>query len=60
MENTSIITKGYVHTVIKKRERDIHKGDCGKVLAVAAQRVWQAPLYFAGAVHTEPEAGLCA
>lgn len=38
MENTSIITKGYVHTVIKKRERDIHKGDCGKVLAVAGSK----------------------
>ena len=34
----SIITKGYVHTVIKKRERDIHKGDCGKVLAVAGSK----------------------
>lgn len=38
MENTSIITKEYVHTVIKKRKEDIHKGDCGKVLAVAGSK----------------------
>ncbi len=30
-----IIDKNYVHTVIKERRRDIHKGDCGRVLIIA-------------------------
>lgn len=38
MENTGIITKEYVHTVIKKRRKDIHKGDCGKVLVIAGSK----------------------
>ena len=33
--NTSLITSEYVNTVIKERPRDIHKGDCGKVLVIA-------------------------
>lgn len=35
MENTGIITREYVNTVIRERPRDIHKGDCGKVLIIA-------------------------
>lgn len=38
MENTGIITKEYVHTVIKKRRKDIHKGDCGRVLVIAGSK----------------------
>ena len=38
LETTGIITKEYVHTVIKKRRRDIHKGDCGKVLIIAGSK----------------------
>jgi len=30
-----IITKEFVQTIIGKRDREIHKGDCGKVLLVA-------------------------
>lgn len=30
-----IIDLNYVHTVVKERKRDIHKGDCGRVLIVA-------------------------
>ena len=32
---TGLITLEYVNTVIKERPRDIHKGDCGKVLLIA-------------------------
>ena len=32
MKNNGLITKSYVNTFIKKRDRDIHKGDCGKIL----------------------------
>ena len=35
---TGIIDINYVHTVIKKRRSDIHKGDCGRVLVVAGSK----------------------
>lgn len=38
MKNEGLITKAYVNTFIKKRERDIHKGNCGKVLVFAGSR----------------------
>lgn len=38
MKNDSLITQAYVNTFIKKRERDIHKGNCGKVLIFAGSR----------------------
>jgi len=38
MKNYGLITQAYVNTFIKKRERDIHKGDCGKVLIFAGSK----------------------
>ncbi len=38
MKNNGLITQAYVNTFIKKRERDIHKGDCGKVLILAGSK----------------------
>lgn len=35
MEKPGLITLEYVNTVIKERPRDIHKGNCGKVLVIA-------------------------
>lgn len=35
MENTGLITFEYVNTVIKERPREIHKGQCGRVLIAA-------------------------
>ncbi len=35
MKNKGLITQAYVNTLIKKRDRDIHKGDCGKILVFA-------------------------
>lgn len=35
MYKTGLIDKEYVNTVIKERPRDIHKGDCGRVLVIA-------------------------
>ena len=32
---SSIITKEFVQTIIEKRDREIHKGNCGRVLIVA-------------------------
>lgn len=35
MKKIGLINLEYVNTVIKERPRDIHKGDCGKVLVIA-------------------------
>lgn len=35
MRETCLIDLEYVNTVIKERPRDIHKGDCGRVLVIA-------------------------
>lgn len=35
MGNTGLITLQYVNTVIKERPREIHKGQCGRVIVVA-------------------------
>lgn len=37
-EKNGLITKEFVNTFIKKRERDIHKGDCGRILIVAGSK----------------------
>lgn len=38
MKNNGLITKSYVNTLIKKRDRDLHKGDCGKILIYAGSK----------------------
>lgn len=48
MKNNGLITQLYVNTFIKRREQDIHKGDCGKVLI------------FAGSLGMSGAAVLCA
>lgn len=35
MEKTCLITHEYVNTIIRERPKDIHKGQCGRVLIVA-------------------------
>jgi len=35
MEKPCLITAAYVNTFLKKRERELHKGDCGTILIVA-------------------------
>ena len=35
MENVGLITFEYVNTVIRERPREIHKGQCGRVLIIA-------------------------
>ena len=32
---TSIIDKKFVKTIIEKRRKEIHKGDCGRILIAA-------------------------
>lgn len=38
MKNNGLITKAIVNTFIKKRDRDIHKGNCGRVLVYAGSK----------------------
>ena len=38
MKNNGLITEAYVNTFIKKRDRDIHKGNCGRVLVYAGSK----------------------
>lgn len=38
MEQICLIDKDYVNTHIKKRDRDLHKGSCGKVLIIAGSK----------------------
>lgn len=34
----SIITEEFVKTIIGKRRREIHKGDCGRILIAAGSK----------------------
>lgn len=38
MKIAGLTDRNYVHTVIRKRPQDIHKGDCGRVLIVAGSK----------------------
>ena len=38
MDRTCLIDLDFVNTVIKERPRDIHKGDCGRVLVIAGSK----------------------
>ena len=38
MKNNGLITLSYVNTFIKKRKKDIHKGNCGRVLILAGSK----------------------
>ena len=38
MDNPRLIDKAFVNTVIKRRPKDLHKGDCGKVLVIAGSK----------------------
>ncbi|MGI6734561.1 MAG: NAD(P)H-hydrate dehydratase [Anaerovoracaceae bacterium] len=35
MDNLRLIDEAFVNTFIKKRDKELHKGDCGKVLIIA-------------------------
>lgn len=37
-KNSRLITKSLVNTFIRKREKDLHKGDCGRLLLVAGSK----------------------
>jgi hydroxyethylthiazole kinase-like uncharacterized protein yjeF len=38
MDNLRLIDEAFVNTFIKKRDKELHKGDCGKVLIIAGSK----------------------
>lgn len=38
MEKIRLIDKAFVNTLIRKRHKDLHKGDCGRVLIIAGSK----------------------
>lgn len=58
MEIVGLTDRNFVHTVIRKRPRDIHKGDCGKILIVAGSREMAGAAVFAAKAAIKCGSGL--
>jgi len=58
MKKTGLITLEYVNTVIKERDREIHKGDCGKVLVIAGSKGMAGAAVLCGKAAFRAGAGL--
>jgi len=58
MEISGPITAEYVKTVIKKRARELHKGECGKVLVIAGSKGMAGAAVICGKAAYRAGAGL--
>lgn len=58
MEIIGLIQREHVHTVIRKRPKDIHKGDCGKILIVAGSKEMAGAAVFASKAAIKAGSGL--
>jgi len=58
MFKTDFITEEYVRTVLKERSKDIHKGDCGRVLVVAGSKGMAGAAVLCGKAAFRAGAGL--
>ena len=58
MEIRGLIDREYVHTVIRKRPIDVHKGDCGKVLILAGSKEMAGAAVFASRAAIKCGSGL--
>ena len=58
MEIRGLIDREYVHTVIRKRPRDVHKGECGKILIIAGSRGMAGAAVFASKAAIKCGSGL--
>lgn len=58
MKKTGLITLEYVHTVIKERDRELHKGDCGKILVIAGSKGMAGAAVLCGRAALRAGAGL--
>lgn len=58
MEIRGLIDREYAHTVIRKRPKDVHKGDCGKVLILAGSKEMAGAAVFASRAAIKCGSGL--
>lgn len=58
MQITGLTDRDFVHTVIRTRPREIHKGDCGKVLIIAGSREMAGAAVFASKAAIRCGSGL--
>ncbi len=58
MKILGLTDKDFVHTVIKKRPRDIHKGDCGRVLLICGSEEMAGAAIFATKAAIKSGSGL--
>lgn len=57
-EKYSLITRAYVNTFIRKRNKDIHKGDCGRILIIAGSKGMTGAAVLCGRAALRSGAGL--
>ncbi len=58
MKILGLTDRDFVHTVIKKRPRDIHKGDCGRVLLICGSEEMAGAAIFATRAAIKSGSGL--
>ena len=58
MKILGLTDRDFVHTVIKKRPRDIHKGDCGRVLLICGSEEMAGAAVFATRAAIKSGSGL--
>jgi len=58
MKILGLTDRDFVHTVIKKRPRDIHKGDCGRVLLICGSEEMAGAAIFATKAAIKSGSGL--
>lgn len=58
MKNLGLTDREFVHTVIRKRPRDIHKGDCGRVLLICGSEEMAGAAVFATRAAIKSGSGL--
>ena len=58
MKILGLTDREFVHTVIKKRPRDIHKGDCGRVLLICGSEEMAGAAIFASRAAIKSGSGL--
>ncbi len=58
MKIQGLINEKYVHTVIRKRPEDVHKGDCGRILIIAGKREMAGAAILSGKAAIKSGSGL--
>lgn len=58
MQIQGLINEKYVHTVIRKRPADVHKGDCGRILIIAGKKEMTGAAVLSGKAAIKSGSGL--